>query len=126
MPNVMHTPNIFLPNNDRRKLKASSTDALLPPSMYEPREKRYHVTDTDMAEIRALRVQDPTLWSVKKLAKKFDCAPLFVTWVVDGLVTDKKKMQEAITAAVKSRWSKNKRIAREDRELRKEIWRRDA
>lgn len=126
MPNVMHTPNLFLPNNDRRKVKTTNSEALLAPPLHEPREKRYHVNEADMAEMRALRIQDPTLWSVKKLAKKYDCAPLFVTWVVDGLVTDKKKIQEAVTAAVKSRWSKGKRIAREDREIRKEIWRRDA
>lgn len=125
MPNVLHTPNIFLPNNDRRKVKVISTQAL-PPPLPKQAEKRYHVTEANMVEMRALRSQDPTEWSIKKLAKKYDCSPLFVTYVTEKLATEKKKMQEAVTAAVKSSWSKNRRTAREDRELRKELWQRDA
>lgn len=125
MPNVLHTPNLFLPKNDPRKVQGSSPQSLAP-SLFKPTEKRYHVTEAEADEIRALRAQDPTEWSINKLAKKYDCSHLFVKFVVGKLAPETKKMQQDVTAAVKSNWSKSKRTAREDREIRKELWQRDA
>ncbi|RVX74891.1 hypothetical protein B0A52_01168 [Exophiala mesophila] len=125
MPNVYHTPNIFLPKNDQRKIQKSSSQQLPPPIPKQP-EKRYHLTETDLAEMRSLRSQDPLEWSVKKLAKKFNCSNLFVMFVTEKLAGQKKEQQEQVTALVKSRWSDKKRIAREDRDLRKEKWFSDA
>ena len=123
MPNVHHTPNIFLPNNDRRKLKLSAAQ-LLPPSLPKQTEKRYHITEAQVAEMRELRRTDPTAWSIQKLAKKYDCSALFVTFITTKL--GHKNLQQQVTDYVKANWSTSKRIAREDRELRKEKWQKDA
>lgn len=125
MPNVYHTPNIFLPKNDQRKIQKSSSQQL-PPPVPKQTDKRYHLTETDLAEMRSLRSQDPLEWSVKKLAKKFDCSRLFVMFVTEKLGVQKKDQQEQVTTLVKSRWSDKKRVAREDRQLRKETWYSDA
>ena len=125
MPNVLHTPNIFLPKNDPRKVEASPSQTLAP-TMFKPSEKRYHVTEAQADEMRALRNQDPTEWSINKLATKYDCSHLFVKAVLGKLAFGTKKMQKDVAAAVKSTWSKPKRTAREDREIRKELWQRDA
>lgn len=98
----------------------------LPPPVRQPYEKKYHVTTAQMDEMRALRRQDPYEWSVSKLAKKFDCSGVFVQWVVAGLAKEKAAEQKAITEVVKSRWGPKRRIAREDRLIRKERWARDA
>lgn len=138
MPNVYHTPTIFLPKNDRRRQlqnalvapqsKSGDTSVLsaepAPPSR-PPHEKRYHVTPEEMDEMRALRKEDPYKWSLSQLAKKYDCASVFVGWVVEGIAKEKAKEQRMVTAFVKSRWGYKRRVAREDRQIRKERWYRD-
>ncbi|KEF62102.1 uncharacterized protein A1O9_00074 [Exophiala aquamarina CBS 119918] len=125
MPNVLHTPNVFLPKTDPRKIPSPPPSSQAP-SLFKSTEKRYHVTEAQADEMRTLRAQDPTTWSINKLAKKYDCSHLFVQFVVGKLAPEAKKMQQDVTAAVKSNWSKSKRIAREDREIRRELWQRDA
>jgi hypothetical protein len=133
MPNVYHTPNIFLPNNDRRKvftdpetrgLQLQSAQQL--PAVKGQTEKRYHLTEKDLEEMRKLRRTDPTEWSVSRLSKKFDCSPVFTHLVVDGLAPQKGKEQKMVTAIIKSNWGKKRREAREDRQIRKERWLKDA
>jgi len=132
MPNVYHTPNIFLPNNDRRKVLPDPevrNARLLPveelPAVRGQYEKRYHLTEKDVEEMRALRKSDPTQWSVNRLAKKFDCSPVFAMYVAQGIAEEEGAQQKLVTQIVKSRWGKKRREAREDRELRKERWYRD-
>lgn len=76
--------------------------------------------------MRTLRKEDPYKWSVTQIAKKFDCSRIFVEWVVAGLAKDKAKEQKMVTEVIKSRWGPKRRIAREDRAIRKEGWLRDA
>ena len=141
MPNVYHTPTIFLPQDDRRRAiqaslnsrtqalnpTSSSTAAELPTAVRKPYEKRYHLTEDQIREIRALREEDPVKWSRTQLAKKFDCSNFFVGIVLDGMPASKEKQrqQQAVTAAVKSSWGVKRRTAREDRAIRKERWFRD-
>lgn len=141
MPNVYHTPTIFLPKTDRRRqlpagLTSSSNSQLatmtpvppaqrLPPAARKPYEKRYDLTEKDMEEMRALRKADPVKWSASQLAKKFDCSSLFVSFVTEGLSKEKQAQQKLVTQVVKSRWGTKRRVAREDRALRKERWYRD-
>ena len=131
MPNIYHTPNIFLPKNDRRKvfpdpeiLKTQTAQQLAPP-MKGQQEKRYHLVEEDLELMRRLRKDAPFKWSVSRLAKRFDCSPVFVMFVTEGLSEKKQEMQKLVTQVVKSRWGIKRREAREDREFRKERWFRD-
>ncbi|KIY02805.1 uncharacterized protein Z520_01270 [Fonsecaea multimorphosa CBS 102226] len=133
MPNVYHTPNIFLPKNDRRKVfsdpetqQSHLQSAQQLPAIPRQTGKRYHLVEKDLEEMRELRRTDPTQWSVSRLSKKFDCSPVFTHMVVEGLAPEKGKEQKMVTEIVKSNWGKKRREAREDRQIRKERWYRDA
>lgn len=141
MPNVYHTPTIFLPKDDKRRLLQSPTTKSLlantptftpsgkerlPPPVRKPYEKRYHLTEKDLEEMRRLRTEDSMKWSVTKLARHFDCSLMFVCSVIEGLAPGKIAMQAKVAEVVKSRWGTKRRVAREDRALRKEQWYRDA
>lgn len=137
MPNVYHTPTIFLPQDDKRRLlqknilqltsgaSQQSTDLKsqdLSPPVRQPYTKKYHLNEEDVKEMRRLRLEDPDLWSSNKLAKKFDCSVLFVSIATDGIAKQKQLQQELVTEVVKSRWGPKRRLAREDRAIRKETW----
>lgn len=137
MPNVLHTPTIFLPPDDKRRLlqkevlqltggaksKAKSDKSQdMPPPVTQIRAKKYHLTEEDVKEMRRLRIEDPDQWSSNKLAKKFDCSVLFVSIATDGLGKRRQLQQEVVTEVVKSRWGPRRRLAREDRAIRKESW----
>ena len=79
-----------------------------------------------MEEMRELRRADPDRWSAKQLARKFDCSSLFVSFVTEGLSKEKQQQQKQVTRVVESRWGNKRRVAREDRAIRKERWYRDA
>jgi len=140
-PNVYHTPSIFLPKNDKRRqlyeaaqsrssqtVSGSSESPLqsLPPPIRKERPSphgKYHLTEADFEEMRRLRKEDPLTWSVGKLAKKFNCSNSFVTHVTVYVVArEQKDRQKEITEFVKSRWGIKRRVARENRALRKETW----
>ncbi|KAJ5966004.1 hypothetical protein N7481_012718 [Penicillium waksmanii] len=130
-PSVYHTPSKFLPVNDvRRAMRpanaaTATTDVNELPSVYktEP-ERKYHLTPEDVEEIRKLRLNDPMTWSRYSLAKKFECSPLFIAKVC-GASPEKKAIQKQVLEAVQSRWGPKRRMAREDRKLRREAWGRD-
>jgi hypothetical protein len=138
-PSVYHTPTIFLPKSDRRRQihdaalaanpqlanTTSSGQARLPPPLRKPYEKKYHITTEQMDEMRTLRKADPLKWSASQLAKKFECSSLFVAFVTDGTANEKRVQQREVTEFVQSRWGPKRRIAREDRQLRREKWYRD-
>ena len=133
MPNVYHTPNIFLPKTDRRKIyrdpdtkapQIQSAQQL--PALGGPHEKRYHLVEKDLEEMRQLRKSDPVQWSINRLAAKFDCSRIFTHFVVEGLAPEKGKEQKVVTDIVKSNWGKKRREAREDRQIREERWLKDA
>ncbi|RMZ89059.1 hypothetical protein DV736_g3694, partial [Chaetothyriales sp. CBS 134916] len=142
MPNVYHTPTIFLPKDDKRRgLRATAlptwapqTSAVLPPlppgvlppPVRKPYEKKYHLTKAQIEEIRRLAEEDPAKWTRTTLSKKFECSPFFITMIFDGMDKKKNRLQKEVTAAVKSHWGVKRRTAREDRQIRKERWFRDA
>ncbi|KKK17211.1 hypothetical protein P175DRAFT_0505339 [Aspergillus ochraceoroseus IBT 24754] len=130
-PSVYHTPIKFLPANDIRKAlrPSNSTTPEKPqelPSVFKTpiAEKRYHLSPSDIEEIRKLRLSDPMTWSRWKLAKRFECSPMFVAMVCEAS-PQKKEIQKQVLEAVQSRWGAKRRMAREDRQLRKETWGRD-
>ncbi|ETN37921.1 uncharacterized protein HMPREF1541_07544 [Cyphellophora europaea CBS 101466] len=133
MPNVYHTPTIFLPKDDKRRaIQASlqpysqaqlSADFI--PAVKQPYEKRYHLTKDDVEEMRKLRDEDPVKWSQSALARKFDCSNAFVGFVIKGMSKEKAKQQQAVNEVIRSNWGVKRRTAREDRAIRKERWYRD-
>ncbi|KAJ5937468.1 hypothetical protein N7454_004768 [Penicillium verhagenii] len=87
-------------------------------------EAKYHLTPSDIEEIRKLRLSDPMTWSRHKLAKRFECSPLFIAIACEAS-PEKKQIQKQVLEAVQSRWGPKRRMAREDRQLRREAWGRD-
>ncbi|KAJ9487462.1 hypothetical protein VN97_g5863 [Penicillium thymicola] len=129
-PNAYHTPSKFLPADDVRKASilssttTSNADDL--PGVYKSMpERKYHLTPSDIEEIRNLRKNDPMTWSRNKLAKRFECSPVFIAMVCQAS-PEKREIQTRILEAVQSRWGPKRRMAREDRQLRREAWGRDA
>lgn len=141
MPNVYHTPLMFLPKHDKRRLLQQPSEhkfmvntpaytpsgqQRLPPPVSQPYTKKYHLTEADVEEMRRLRAEDPMEWSVGKLAKKFDCSRMFVQTATSSVAQGKKELQQQVLEIVKSRWGTKRRVAREDRALRRERWYKDS
>ncbi|OJD12801.1 hypothetical protein AJ78_06658 [Emergomyces pasteurianus Ep9510] len=135
-PSVYHTPTKFLPPDDvRRKLRASSLAGeplqqdqqqhpKLPLVLRHKSQTKHILGEEEIAEMRQLRLEDPMKWSRYALAQKFGCSTHFVMQVCDA-GPQKKAIQQQVLEAIKSRWGKKQTIAREDRQLRKELWARD-
>jgi Mitochondrial ribosomal protein subunit L20 len=132
-PSVYHTPLKFLPKNDPKRraylgtlykdataAASNSSETRLPPEMESPKMGKYHLTPEDVAEIRRLRDDDPVTWSINNLAKKFQCAPVFIATVA-RTPRDHKATMEARLERVKSRWGPRKTKARNERKKRKEM-----
>ena len=97
--------------------------ASLPAPVRAPYEKKYHLDEAQIAEIRKLRLGDPEKWTRVKLAEKFGCSQFFVGMVVK--VPEKAARVEAEHQSARERWGKRRREAREERERRKVLWGRD-
>ncbi|KAL8645801.1 MAG: hypothetical protein Q9226_007136 [Calogaya cf. arnoldii] len=133
-PSPYQTPAAFLPPSDpRRSLLARSHEHAnpyaqpnkrLPPPIQKPTEKRYHLKEDEIAEIRRLRQKDPDTWTRKKLAQKFDCSEFFVSMVCEA-TQEKKQRQQMALDEIKARWGKRRTYAREDRQKRRVLWNRD-
>jgi hypothetical protein len=98
--------------------------ASLPTPVREPYEKKYHLTDKEIAEIRQLRTEDPYTWTRVKLAEKFECSQFFVGMIVKA--PEKAIEVEKGHAQKRKMWGRRRKEAREDRVRRKELWGRDA
>ena len=133
-PSQYQTPLAFLPPNDpRRALLARSHEHAnpyaqpnkrLPPPLEKPQEKKYHLKEEDIAEMRYLRQKDPFTWTRSRLAEKFDCSQAFVAVVCEAS-KERKQEQQQVLERIKDRWGTRRRHAREDREKRKALWGRD-
>ncbi|OKL63403.1 hypothetical protein UA08_02096 [Talaromyces atroroseus] len=138
-PNVFHTPSKFLPDSDVRKplaatapsgkLQAGSPEELPSankPTDYKRTHVQNHITPEEVKEIRRLRIEDPAKWSRWKLARHFECSPRFIANVCEAIPQKQKyELQRQVLEAVKSRWGNVRRMAREDRNLRRQAWARD-
>ena len=136
-PSPYHTPLVFLPADDpRRQLLAQSHQhanpygqkgRALPPVInnnHKPYEKKYHLREKEIEEIRRLRTEDPYTWTRPKLAEKYKCSPFFVGMVAP--VREEKKAEEfRKIEQIKERWGKRRRYAREERQKRRQMWARD-
>jgi hypothetical protein len=97
--------------------------ASLPTPVRQIHEKKYHLTDKEIGEIRQLRMEDPYTWTRVKLAEKYGCSQFFVGMIVKA----KEKAREVAEghAAMRKKWGQHRREAREDSERRKVTWGRD-
>lgn len=133
-PSVYHTPAAFLPPDDpRRQLLALSLSHAnpyeqptrrLPPPVREPYEKKYHLREAEIEEIRRLRTEDPFTWTRNKLAEKFDCSQFFVGIICEAS-KERMEQQKQKLESVKERWGRRRRYAREDRAKRRQLWGKD-
>jgi hypothetical protein len=103
----------------RRQQSAAS----LPQPLKPVKEKRYHLGQAEVDEMRRLRAENTRAWPLQKLAEKFDCSVYFATLCCYG-IGDKDLFAERAheMAAVKSRWGRKRTEAREDRAERKTLW----
>ncbi|KAI4186541.1 MAG: hypothetical protein L6R41_003415 [Letrouitia leprolyta] len=134
-PSPYHTPSAFLPPNDpRRSLLTQAHDHAnpyaqpkqpLPPPVKKSVEKRYHLKEEEIEEIRRLRQEDPDTWTRNKLARKFNCSDFFIAMVCEASPSRKAQQQKAIDE-IRARWGNRRRHAREDRQKRRVLWGRDA
>lgn len=127
-PSVYITPSLFLPKDDPRRTPSAAAAAegkkgkeKLPPPLSKPYEKKYHLTETDFEEIRALRNSNPNTWTRRRLAEKFNTSSLFIGMVCQATEDRKSEMQGRL-ATIKQRWGIRKRTARWDRARRKSGW----
>lgn len=149
-PNVYHTPLKFLPKGDpRRKFHSAaspqpppsasdtpspiveeapqttlasiaSTRTRLPPPVRPRHEKKYHLAEPEIEEMRRLRAEDPRQWTRIRLAEKFECSQFFVSLCCSAPGM-KAEMEERAEAA-RAKWGRRKREAREDRVTRRNLW----
>ncbi|KAF2718768.1 hypothetical protein K431DRAFT_287371 [Polychaeton citri CBS 116435] len=145
-PSVYHTPSKFLPKNDpRRKLhlytrlstsnvapaasalkanpaseSSSSKVPSLPSAVRPEYQKKYHLTQEQIDEIKRLRAEDPRQWTRVRLAEKFQCSQFFVSLCC--CAPQIKAERERDLEEIKKRWGRRKTEAREDRQIRKAQW----
>ncbi|CAK7246116.1 MAG: hypothetical protein STHCBS139747_007738 [Sporothrix thermara] len=82
--------------------------------------KQYHLTEQDVAEIRRLRALDPIEWSVHRLARHFECSPIFVMLVVRSSA-EHRQAKLAQAEAARARWGPIRSKARSERVKRREM-----
>ncbi|KAI1333716.1 hypothetical protein F5Y15DRAFT_327171 [Xylariaceae sp. FL0016] len=144
-PSVYHTPFKFLPTSDPRRQanltqllrsvpsssalasfatasSPSSSNGTLPPAATKSdlRTRKYNVTREQVDEIRRLRAEDPTTWSVHKLAERFECSPYFIMMTCSASREHQSQERER-REAIRARWGPIRTAAREERKKRKQL-----
>lgn len=103
---------------------AVSTEASsnLPPVLGSgPPEKRYHLTPSQIEEMRALRASDPKKYTAGVLAKQFDCTVAFVQITAPASKTRRLALDTELQEQ-KDGWGYRKRLQREIRQKRRSLW----
>ena len=103
---------------------ATSKDSL-PPLLRPTYQKKYHLKEEDLVEMRKLRDSDPRKWSRLRLAEKFQCSQFFVGLACQSHGTGPQDDWARKMEQVKRRWGRKKREAVEDRQRRKDLWGKD-
>jgi hypothetical protein len=106
-----------------RKLGHVSPSAETLPTVRPQYEKKYHLKQEQIDEIRKLRAEDPRKWTRVRLAEKFECSQFFVSLCCSA--PEIKKEQDLKLEEVKSRWGRRKTEARQARQERKKLWGQD-
>ncbi|KAI5839346.1 mitochondrial ribosomal protein subunit L20-domain-containing protein [Morchella snyderi] len=131
-PSIFATPNLFLPKEDPRRVTFLAVDdndkdskpkakLQLPPPIKPPRSKTYHLGELEIAEMRALRAENPAEWTRGKLAAMYGTSKFFVGMAAETTAARKEEMQGRL-ATIKSRWGKIRTTARFERTRRRAGW----
>lgn len=105
---------------------ASDTSSLPPalrPSTYRASQadRNAVITPEQIAKIQRLRKEDPIKNTKTRLAKQFNCSPLFIS-IVAPLPKAVRQVKEQQDNLKKQSWGLNKRVARAEREERRLLW----
>lgn len=85
------------------------------------KEKDYSMTAETAREILKLRTEDPSKWTVSKLAKEFNVSKQSVNVVT---MKNEKRGEEVISQleVLQEKWTNNKLMSRNDRRKRVQMW----
>jgi hypothetical protein len=135
-PSVFNTPLKFLPKEDKRRQLLAATQARLatpatrlPPPVKPKQVPHHHLSDADIAEIQRLKREEGSVWTNKKLARRFNCSTMFVSICACQSGADDsawRASEKARLDLVKQRWGPRRAMAHEDKLKRMEIALRDA
>lgn len=106
-----------------KNTKATSGDESDEPPLLKPypHNRTRHLTENELAKMRQLRLKNPTLFSRSRLAKMFNCSPIFVGMVAP-LERDKLKQVWREQEEQKMGWTWRKQLVREARVKRRALW----
>lgn len=96
----------------------------MPPALKRIQEKKYHVTPEQVAEMQRLRNEDPSRWTIDRLAAEYECSTHFVRICAKNETAGKAHGERLVLT--QNRWGRKKTLARQDRRRRKDLWGRDA
>lgn len=127
LPSAKDTPRAFLPANDPRlsimadKFKTYTVKELDTMPIIYATKKEYDLTLEIVEQIFTLRHDNPKEWTIAKLAAKFNVDPKKVN-IVTGLSEQKQLAILLKLERQKEKWSQKKKVARDDRKKRKQMW----
>jgi Mitochondrial ribosomal protein subunit L20 len=106
----------------RSSERESETDSGEPPLLRSyPHIRRRHLGEEDLARMRTLRETNPQLYTRQRLAKMFDCSPVFVSMAAP-LPREALKEVWREKLEQKEGWTWRKQLVREMRKKRKDLW----
>jgi hypothetical protein len=86
-----------------------------------PLEKKYHLSEAQMNEIRKLRAADPAKWTRSALAKQFGVSSWFIA-TVSRVPKERKLKLDSQLEERRSKWGEEKRTIMEIRKKRRGLW----
>ncbi|KAG8966939.1 hypothetical protein FRC03_011010 [Tulasnella sp. 419] len=106
-----------------RPLVKATESSTLPPSVRNATysNQSNHLTAAQIEEIQQLRRTNPQVNTVSALAKKFNCAKIFVSSVAPLDKESRAKREEALRKR-DERSGENRKIAKAVRQKRRELW----
>jgi len=104
---------------------APKNDTLLPPPMRTLTPEAPRMAQEAIAQMRALRAEDPKKWTRSVLAKRFNCTSSFVQTVAPLKAADRKaasSSREEQHQTFRDKWGEKRAFNQEVRRRRRELW----
>lgn len=132
-PSPYYTPAVFLPKGVERVSNSTDPRNNEFPIAYMPalnpdkacKDKQYNLTEKDLIEIHQLRTSDPSKWTRKALAAKFNCSEFMIGVASKPDPSYAAHMADTL-AQIKDQWGPRTLRARNDRLRRRKLWVADA